>query len=88
MDIYELPLELARFADPEGEDPLVTFLEGRLKSHPVDLVVPIGRAGVQFAARHRERLFPDTPVLALAVGAADGVARLSADQRHARDPED
>ena len=27
--------------------------------------MPIGGAGVQFAARHRERLFPDTPVLAV-----------------------
>ena len=65
VDIYEIPLELARFAEPEGEAPLVAFLEGRIKSHPVDLVVPIGGAGVQFAVRHRERLFPDTPVLAV-----------------------
>src|SRR5512137_2542028 len=63
VDIYELPLELARFAGPEGEGPLVAFLEGRIKSHPVDLVVPIGTGGVQFAARYRERLFPNTPVL-------------------------
>jgi PAS domain S-box-containing protein len=39
VDIYELPLELARFSGPEGETPLVTFLEGRLKEQPVDLVV-------------------------------------------------
>ena len=66
VDIYELPLELARFAGPEGETPLVTFLEGRLKEQPVDLVVPVGTAGMQFAARHRDRLFPNTPVLVLA----------------------
>jgi hypothetical protein len=65
VDIYDLPLELTRFAEPEGEGPLVAFLEGRIKSQPVDLVVPIGGAGVQFAARHRGRLFPDTPVLAV-----------------------
>ena len=58
VDIYELPLDLARFGESEGEGPLVAFLEGRIKSHPVDLVVPIGGAGAQFAARHRERLFP------------------------------
>lgn len=66
VDFYEVPLELARFAESEGESPLVTFLEGRINSQPVDLVVPIGGAGVQFAARHRERLFPDTRVLAVA----------------------
>ena len=66
VDIYEIPLELARFSGPEGETPLVTFLEGRLKEQPVDLVVPVGTAGMQFAARHRDRLFPNTPVLVLA----------------------
>lgn len=67
VDVYELPLELARLAEAEGEVPLVAFLEGQVKAHPVDLVVPIGGPGVQFAARHRQRLFPDTPVLAVAV---------------------
>jgi PAS domain S-box-containing protein len=66
LDIYELPLELARFSGPEGETPLVTFLEGRLKEQPVDLVVSVGTAGMQFAARHRDQLFANTPVLVLA----------------------
>jgi len=66
VDIYELPLELARFSGPDGESPLVTFMEGRLKEQPVDLVVPVGGAGMQFAAQHRARLFPNTPVLVLA----------------------
>jgi PAS domain S-box-containing protein len=65
VDIYELPLDLARFGESEGEGPLVAFLEGRIKSQPVDLVVPIASAGLQFAARHRGRLFPDTPFLVL-----------------------
>ena len=67
VDFYDIPLDLTRFAVAEGEGPLVAFLEGRIKSQPVDLVVPIGGAGVQFAVRHRERLFPNTPVLAVAV---------------------
>jgi PAS domain S-box-containing protein len=66
VDCYEIPLDLGRFAASEGEGPLVAFLEGRIKSQPVDLVVPVGGAGVQFAARHRGRLFPDTPILLLA----------------------
>src|SRR5512144_315951 len=67
VDIYELPLELARLSGAEGEGPLVAFLEGQVKAHPVDLVVSIGGPGVQFAARNRQRLFPRTPVLAVAV---------------------
>ena len=46
VDVYELPLELARFAKPKEEDPLVTFLEQRLKEQSLDLVVPIGTAGI------------------------------------------
>jgi len=67
VDIYELPLELARLGENEGDGPLVAFVEGRVKAHPVDLLVPVGGAGAQFAARYRQRLFPDTPVLAIAV---------------------
>jgi PAS domain S-box-containing protein len=66
VDFYEVPLDLARFTGSEGEGPLVTFMEGRIKSRPVDLVVPIGWAGAQFAARYRERLFSDTPILVVA----------------------
>ena len=69
VEFYEVPLDLARFAGAEGEASLVAFLEGRIKSPPVDLVVPVGGAGVQFAARHRERLFSDPPVLLLAADA-------------------
>lgn len=63
VDIHDLPLDLARFWGQEGEASLVAFLEGRIKNHPVDLVVTVGPAGAEFAARHRERLFPDTPLL-------------------------
>ena len=57
VDFYEVPLDLARFAGPEGEGPLVTFLEGRIKNRPVDLVVPIAGTGAQFAVKYRQRLF-------------------------------
>jgi PAS domain S-box-containing protein len=62
-EFFEVPLDLARFAGPEGEGPLVEFLDGRVKSQPVDLVVPIGGVALQFVMRHRERLFPNTPIL-------------------------
>ncbi len=65
LDFYEVPLDLARLAETQGESSLVTFLEDRIQDSPVDLVVPIGGPGVQFAVRHRERLFADTPVLVI-----------------------
>jgi PAS domain S-box-containing protein len=66
VDLYEVPLDLARITEKEGEEPLTSFLEGRIKNQPVDLVVTVGASGVQFAARHRKRLFPNTPVLVMA----------------------
>ena len=66
LDLHEIPLDLAHFTDPDGELPLVGLLETRLAQKPADLVVAVGGAAVQFAHRHRERLFPDTQVLVLA----------------------
>ncbi len=66
VNFYEVPLDLERFPESEGESSLASFLAGRLKKQPIDLVVPIGAAGVQFAARYRDRLFPNTPILAVA----------------------
>ncbi|MES2470259.1 MAG: PAS domain S-box protein [Verrucomicrobiota bacterium] len=63
VDFHVVPLDLARFTGAEGEGPLVNFLEDRIKNNPIDLVVPFGASGMQFAARHRSRLFPDTPIL-------------------------
>jgi hypothetical protein len=72
VDFHEIPLDLTHFTEPEGEAPLVDFLTDRIKRHPVDLVVPIGSAGVRFADQHRQRLFPDTRILAVAAEFAAG----------------
>jgi PAS domain S-box-containing protein len=69
VDFFEIPLDLVRFGAADGEAPLVDFMEGRLTSRPVDLVVAVGAAGVRFAGRHRARLFPDTPALVLGADA-------------------
>ena len=45
---------------------MVAFLEQHIARHSIDLVVPIGGAGALFADRHRERLFPATPLLLMA----------------------
>ncbi|MCX6875297.1 MAG: ATP-binding protein [Verrucomicrobia bacterium] len=66
VEFHEVALDLAYSDGADGDAPLLTLLETRLKARPVDLVVPVGGASIQFAARHRARLFPNTPVLAVA----------------------
>lgn len=63
VDMYEASFDAARFATPEGEGPLIEFLKSRFEGRPLDLVVPVGAPAVKLAAQHRERLFPDTPIL-------------------------
>lgn len=66
VDLHDIPLDLTRFGQAD-EEPLVEFLEERLNRHPVDLVVAIASDGVNFAARNRARLFPETPLLLASV---------------------
>lgn len=63
IDLHEVSLEMARFAQPEQEVPFVNFLKERFSGHHPDLVVSVGGPAFTFLARHREYLFPDTPVL-------------------------
>jgi two-component system, LuxR family, sensor kinase FixL len=63
VDIYEESLDLARFGEAEKEEPLVEFLQQRFADRKLDLVVPISAPAVTFAARWRERLFPNTPMV-------------------------
>jgi len=65
VDFDEVPLDRARVSGAQGEAPLVSFLQNRLKNQPLDLVSTIGSSGVQFAARPREKLFPNSPVLVI-----------------------
>jgi signal transduction histidine kinase len=63
VDIYEASLDKARFAEPEKEGPFIEFLRSRFESRQLDLVVPIGAPAVKFVAQHRDRLFPNSPIV-------------------------
>jgi len=65
IDFHDVSLDMARFTNMDAEDSLVAFLEKRIKDYPIDLVVPFGGPALQFATRHRDRLFPGIPVLAV-----------------------
>ena len=63
LDLLEVPLESARSPHPEDDETLVDFVAARLARDPVDLVAVFGDPAMRFAARHRERLFPNVSLL-------------------------
>jgi PAS domain S-box-containing protein len=63
VDLDEVSLDHARYADPEMENALVKYLQKRQAKWQPDLVVPIGSPAGVFVEKHRWRLFPQTPVL-------------------------
>jgi signal transduction histidine kinase len=67
LDIYEVPVEVARSGSGQEESKFVDYLLALSADHPPDLVVPIGAPAVRFAQRFRGQLFPSTPLLFAAV---------------------
>lgn len=63
IDLDQVSLDMARYAQPDMEEAFVEFLGNRLKKWQPDLVVPIGSPAARFVARNRQVLFPNTPVL-------------------------
>jgi PAS domain S-box-containing protein len=63
VDLDEVSLDHARYADPDMEEALVEYLQKRQAKWQPDLVVPIGSPAGIFVERYRERLFPRTPIL-------------------------
>jgi PAS domain S-box-containing protein len=67
IDLHEVSLESARFAQPEQEVPFVNFLRERFVGRNPDLVVAVGGPAFTFLARHRDHLFADAPILVAGV---------------------
>ncbi len=63
VDFFEASLESARFTGLDQESPLLGYLQAQFAKRPLDLVVPIGGPAAQFVQKHRQQLFPDTPML-------------------------
>lgn len=63
VDLDEVSLDMARFADDDAQEALVEYLTKRQAKWAPDLVVPIGSPAGVFVARYRGRLFPDTPIV-------------------------
>ncbi len=69
LDPYEVLLEIARFSDGERDEAFVGYLRGLFATHPPDLIVTLVSPAARFIQRHRQDLFPSTPVIFAALDA-------------------
>jgi len=63
VDLDEISLNMARYAQPDMEEAFAEFLGKRMSAWQPDVVVPIGSPAGKFVAKYRDRLFPRTPVV-------------------------
>src|SRR5262245_61020187 len=63
VDLDEVSLDMARYADHDMQAALVEYLEKRQATWRADLVVPIGSPAGIFVAQNKDRLFPNTPIV-------------------------
>jgi signal transduction histidine kinase len=67
LDILDHSLISARFSDPNAELAFVEYLRALYSERPLDLIISIGAPAAGFVQRHRDQLFPITPMLFTAV---------------------
>ena len=63
VDLDEVSVDMARYADPEMQEAIAEYLEKHMAKWRPDLVVPMAAPAAMFVAKYRERLFPGTPAL-------------------------
>ena len=63
LDVIEHSLIAARFSDDDSEIAFVEYLRALYAKRPFDLVICLGAPAVDFIQRHRQELFPSTPML-------------------------
>lgn len=63
IDVYSDFLDLDRFGGPANEDRLVEFLTARFAQVRPDVVIPVGRRGVEFVVRHGDAFIGGIPVV-------------------------
>jgi signal transduction histidine kinase len=63
LDLYEHSLVTARSSDENPEIPFVEYLRAIFAKNRLDLIVSVGAPAAGFVQRHRQHLFPTTPML-------------------------
>ena len=69
LDRHEVSLEIARFTDGERDDAFAGYLRALFPTHPPDLIITLVSPAARFIQRHRQDLFPSTPVIFAALDA-------------------
>ena len=67
LDIQDQSLVSARSGSENPEVPFIEYLRSLYSKNPPDLIVSVGAPAAQFVQRHRERVFPKTPMVFTAV---------------------
>ncbi|MHB8267232.1 sensor histidine kinase [Bradyrhizobium sp.] len=63
IDVQEHSLVTARSDDPRAEQLFLEFIKALYAGAPPDLIVSVGAPSAAFFQRHRQELFPATPIL-------------------------
>jgi signal transduction histidine kinase len=63
IDLYEVSLDTARALDPKAEAPFIDYIHAVLSGRKPELIVPVGAPAAFFLQRHRQEVYPETPML-------------------------
>lgn len=63
IDLFEATLETARLPGEPNDTPFADYLTALFGKHSPDLVITVAAPAAAFVQRHRQRLFPHTPLL-------------------------
>ena len=67
INYFDISLQPAHASKSPDDEPTLQYLLSTFAGQRLDLIVSFGGPAAQFAVRHRERLFPATPLLLAAV---------------------
>lgn len=68
VELYSEFLDIARFNNASYVDTVARFLHDKYALRPPDVIVIADNSSLAFLLRHREKIFPQTPIVCLGVG--------------------
>jgi PAS domain S-box-containing protein len=63
IELFTEALDLVRFGGAEYEPDLVAFYRKKYQNRSPDLVLAVGYVALRFAGRHRDEMWPGTPIV-------------------------
>ncbi len=63
VELFEVSLETARFPETTTEGPFLDYLDALFADRHLDLVIAVAGPAARFCVKHREKLFPSTPMV-------------------------